>query len=183
MKYYKMTDSGKHLGVAGLGGLGHMAVKFGKAFGLRVTVIRISTRQNEAIHKLGADSFLVSTDTDNMQAAVGSMDYIIDTVSAVHSLDTMLSLLKMNGKLVCLGMPERPLELSISSVVFGRKLIGGSDTGGVKEIQEMLDFCTEHNITADVEVIPMDYINEAMERLGKADVRYRFVVDVANSLQ
>lgn len=183
MKYYGMTDPGKHLGVAGLGGLGHVAVKLGKAFGLIVTVISTSlNKEEEAINKLGADAFLVSSDPAKVKAASGTMDYIIDTIAAVHSLAPLLGLLKMNGKLVMVGLPEKPLELPIFPLVLGRKLVGGSDIGGIKETQEMLDFCAKHNITSEIELIRMDYINTAMERLAKSDVRYRFVIDVANSL-
>ncbi|KDP35308.1 hypothetical protein JCGZ_09467 [Jatropha curcas] len=183
MKYYGMTEPGKHLGIVGLGGLGHVAVRIGKAFGLRVTVISSSPRkESEALNRLGADAFLVSSDPGKMKAAIGSMDFIIDTVSAVHALAPLLSLLKPNGKLITLGLPDKPLELPIFPLVLGRKLVGGSDIGGIKETQEMLDFCAKHNITADVEVIRIDEINTAMERLGKSDVRYRFVIDVGNSL-
>ncbi|KAL3527934.1 hypothetical protein ACH5RR_012590 [Cinchona calisaya] len=183
MKYYGMTEPGKHLGVAGLGGLGHVAVKFGKAFGLKVTVISTSSKKEaEAVNRLGADSFLLSSDPDKVKAAIGSMDYIIDTIAAVHPLTPLISLLKMNGKLITVGLPDKPLELPIFPLVLGRKLVGGSDIGGMKETQEMLDFCAEHNITADIELIRMDQINSALERVAKSDVRYRFVIDVANSL-
>lgn len=183
MKYYGMTEAGKHLGVSGLGGLGHVAVKIGKAFGLKVTVISSSPqKESEAINRLGADSFLVSNDPAKMKSAIGTMDYIIDTVSAVHPLLPLLSLLKVNGKLVTVGLPNKPLELPVFPLVMGRKLIGGSDVGGMKETQEMLDFCAKHNITADIELIRIEEINTAMERLAKSDVRYRFVIDVANSL-
>ncbi|GKV25245.1 hypothetical protein SLEP1_g34709 [Rubroshorea leprosula] len=183
MKYYGMTEAGKHLGVAGLGGLGHVAVKIGKAFGLKVTVISSSSKkESEAINKLGADSFLVTSDPAKMKAAMGTMDFIIDTISAVHPLLPLLSLLKMNGKLVTVGLPDKPLELPIFPLVVGRKLVGGSDIGGMKETQEMLDFCAKHNIAADIELIRMEDINTAMERLAKSDVRYRFVIDVGNSL-
>ncbi|KNA23093.1 hypothetical protein SOVF_027990, partial [Spinacia oleracea] len=183
MKYYGMAVSGKHLGVCGLGGLGHVAVKFGKAFGLKVTVISSSPdKEDEALNRLGADGFLVSKDAAKMKGAMGTMDFILDTVSAVHSLLPLLGLLKLNGKLITVGLPNKPLELPVFPLVFGRKLVGGSDFGGLKETQEMLDFCGKHNITADIELIKMDYINTAMERLAKSDVRYRFVIDVANSL-
>ncbi|KAF7834189.1 putative mannitol dehydrogenase [Senna tora] len=182
MKYYGMTEAGKHLGVAGLGGLGHIAVKIGKAFGLKVTVISTSQKkEDEAINKLGADAFLVSSDPGKVKAAMNSMDFIIDTISAVHSLVPLLGLLKMNGKLITVGLPNKPLELPIFSLVAARKLVGGSDIGGMKETQEMLDFCGKHNITAEIELIKMDQINTAMERLAKSDVKYRFVIDVANS--
>ncbi|MED6118813.1 cinnamoyl-Coa reductase [Stylosanthes scabra] len=183
MKYYGMTEPGKHLGVAGLGGLGHVAIKFGKAFGLKVTVISSSpNKESEAIDVLGADSFLLSSDPEKMKAATGTMDYIIDTISAVHSLVSLLGLLKLNGKLVTVGLPSKPLQLPIFPLVAGRKLIGGSNFGGLKETQEMLDFCGKHNIAANIELIKMDEINTAIERLSKADVKYRFVIDVANSL-
>ncbi|XP_030974806.1 probable cinnamyl alcohol dehydrogenase 9 [Quercus lobata] len=183
MKYYGMTEPGKHLGVAGLGGLGHVAVKIGKAFGLKVTVISTSPKkEEEAVNRLGADSFLVSSDPAKMKAAINTMDYIIDTVSAVHPLAPLISLLKLNGKLITVGLPEKPLELPIFPLVLGRKLVGGSDVGGIKETQEMLDFCAKHGITADIELIKMGDINTAMERLAKSDVKYRFVIDVANSL-
>ncbi|CAL9000777.1 unnamed protein product [Prunus brigantina] len=183
MKYYGMTEPGKHLGVAGLGGLGHVAVKIGKAFGLKVTVISSSPgKEDEAVKRLGADSFLLSSDPAKLKAAMGTMDYIIDTVSAVHSLAPLIGLLKLNGKLVTVGLPDKPLELPIFPLVLGRKLVGGSDIGGMKETQEMLDFCAKHNITSDIELIRMDYINTAMERIAKCDVRYRFVIDVGNSL-
>ncbi|PIN11450.1 Alcohol dehydrogenase, class V [Handroanthus impetiginosus] len=183
MKYYGMSsEPGKHLGVAGLGGLGHVAVKFGKAFGLKVTVISRSPRkEDEAINKLGADAFLVSSDPAQMKAAIGTMDFIIDTIAAVHPLAPLLDLLKLNGKLVTVGLPDKPLELPIFPLVLGRKLVGGSDIGGIKETQEMLDFCGKHGITADIELISMDYVNTAMERLAKSDVKYRFVIDVGNS--
>ncbi|XP_028766000.1 probable mannitol dehydrogenase [Neltuma alba] len=184
MKYYGMTEPGNHLGVAGLGGLGHVAVKIGKAFGLKVTVISTSQKKEaEAINRLGADSFLVSTDPEKMKAAMNSMDFIIDTISAVHSLVPLLGLLKLNGKLITVGLPEKPLELPVFPLVAGRKLVGGSDFGGMKETQEMLDFCGRHNIRADIELIRLDQINTAMERLAKSDVKYRFVIDVANSLK
>ncbi|CBI37635.3 hypothetical protein VitviT2T_005827 [Vitis vinifera] len=183
MKYYGMTQAGKHLGVSGLGGLGHVAVKIGKAFGHKVTIISASpNKKDDAIKRLGADAFLLSTDPTKMKAALGTMDYIIDTVAAVHPLGPLLGLLKVNGKLITLGLPEKPLELPIFPLVLGRKLVGGSNIGSTKETQEMLEFCAKHNITADIEMIRMDYINTAMERLAKSDVRYRFVIDVAGSL-
>ncbi|KAG6571366.1 putative mannitol dehydrogenase, partial [Cucurbita argyrosperma subsp. sororia] len=184
MKYFGMTEPGKHLGVAGLGGLGHVAVKFGKAFGLKVTVISTSPRKKEeAIDRLGADAFVVSSDPDQLKAAMGTMDYILDTISAVHALDPLISLLNLNGKLVAVGLPNKPVELSLGSLVSGRRLIAGSNFGGLKETQEMLDFCGKHNITADIELIKMDAINSAIERLGKADVKYRFVIDIENSFK
>ncbi|XP_052197169.1 probable mannitol dehydrogenase [Diospyros lotus] len=162
----------------------HVAVKFAKALGVKVTVISASpAKKREAIERLGADSFLVSRDQDQMQTAMGTMDGIIDTVSAPHSILPLVSLLKTQGKLVMVGAPEKPLELPVFPLLLGRKIVGGSCIGGMKETQEMIDFAGKHNITADIEVIPMEYVNTAMERLGKADVRYRFVIDIANTLK
>ncbi|XP_028103907.1 probable mannitol dehydrogenase isoform X2 [Camellia sinensis] len=166
------------------GGLGHVAVKFAKAFGLKVTVISTSPRKKkEAIEHLGADSFLISTDPNEMQAAMGTLDGIIGTVSAVHSLLPLLGLLKSHGKLVLVGAPEKPFELPAFPLLMGRKIVAGSNIGGMKETQEMIDFAGKHNITADIEVIPADYVNTAMERLAKADVKYRFVIDIGNTLK
>nr|QSL78019.1 Alcohol dehydrogenase like, zinc-type 1 cytoplasmic [Nigella sativa] len=184
MKYFGLCTPGMHLGIVGLGGLGHVGVKFAKAFGMKVTVISTSiSKKKEAIEQLGADEFLISKDDEQMQAATGTLDGIIDTVSAAHPLLPLLSLLKNHGKLVMVGAPEKPLELPAFPLLMGRKLVGGSGIGGIKETQEMIDFAAKHNITADIEVIPIDYVNTALERLSKGDVKYRFVIDVANSLQ
>ncbi|XXG49091.1 hypothetical protein AAC387_Pa02g3364 [Persea americana] len=199
LKYFGLTEPSLHLGVVGLGGLGHVAVKFAKAFGVKVTVISTSpSKEKEAVERLGADSFLVSRDPKQMEAsycavadptgpranaAMGTMDGIIDTVSATHPLMPLLGLLKSHGKLVMVGLPVQPLELPAIPLVMGRKIVTGSCIGGMKETQEMIDFAAKHNITADIEVIPMDYVNTAMERLVKADVRYRFVIDIANTLK
>ncbi|XP_008236540.1 PREDICTED: probable mannitol dehydrogenase isoform X2 [Prunus mume] len=184
LRYYGLDKPGMHVGVVGVGGLGHMAVKFAKAMGVKVTVISTSpNKKKEAIENLGADSFLVSRDDGQMQAAMGTMDGIIDTVSAVHPLLPLLGLLKTNGKLVLVGVPAKPLELPVIPLISGRKLVAGSNIGGLKETQEMIDFAGKHNITANIEVIPIDYVNTAMERLIKADVRYRFVIDIANTLK
>ncbi|KDO60517.1 hypothetical protein CISIN_1g0180941mg, partial [Citrus sinensis] len=184
LRFYGLDKPGMHVGVVGLGGLGHVAVKFAKAMGVKVTVISTSpSKKSEAIERLGADSFLVSRDQDEMQAAMGTMDGIIDTVSAVHPLMPLIGLLKSQGKLVLVGAPEKPLELPAFSLLMGRKIVGGSMIGGMKETQEMIDFAAKHNIRADIEVIPADYVNTALERLAKADVRYRFVIDVANTMK
>ncbi|XP_028091199.1 probable mannitol dehydrogenase [Camellia sinensis] len=184
LRYFGLDKPGLNLGVVGLGGLGHVAVKFAKAFGLKVTVISTSPRKKkEAIEHLGVDSFLISTDPNEMQAAMGTLDGIIDTVSAVHSLLPLLGLLKSHGKLVLVGAPEKPFELPAFPLLMGRKIVVGSNIGGMKETQEMIDFAGKHNITADIEVIPADYVNTAMERLAKADVKYRFVIDIGNTLK
>ncbi|GMP32555.1 hypothetical protein CsSME_00006257 [Camellia sinensis var. sinensis] len=184
LRYFGLDKPGLNLGVVGLGGLGHVAVKFAKAFGLIVTVIStFPCKKKEAIEHLGADSLQISTDPNEMQAAMGTLDGIIDTVSAVHSLLPLLGLLKSHGKLVLVGAPEKPFELPAFPLLMGRKIVAGSNIGGMKETQEMIDFAGKHNITADIEVIPADYVNTAMERLSKADVKYRFVIDIGNTLK
>ncbi|KAL5206920.1 hypothetical protein ABZP36_035129 [Zizania latifolia] len=181
MKHHGMLQAaGRRLGVVGLGGLGHVAVKFGKAFGLRVTVISTSpAKERQARENLKADDFVVSTDQKQMQAMTRSLDYIIDTVSAKHSLGPMLELLKVNGKLVLVGAPDKPVDLPSFPLIFGRRTVSGSMTGGMKETQEMMDMCGEHGITCDVELVSTDGINDALRRLERNDVRYRFVIDVA----
>ncbi|XP_068656194.1 probable mannitol dehydrogenase [Aristolochia californica] len=184
LKYFGLSEPGLHIGVVGLGGLGHVTVKFAKAFGAKVTVISTSpAKKQEAIERLGADAFLVSRDPEQLQGAMGTMDGIIDTVSAVHPLMPLLDLLKSDGKIIMVGAPEKPLELPVLPLLIGRKTVAGSCIGGIKETQEMLDFAAKHNITADIEVISIDYLNTAMERLFKTDVRYRFVIDIANTLK
>ncbi|OIT34733.1 PREDICTED: 8-hydroxygeraniol dehydrogenase-like [Nicotiana attenuata] len=184
LKYFGLDKPGMHIGVVGLGGLGHIAVKFAKAFGTRVTVISTSaSKKQEAIERLGADSFLVSRDPDQMQAAAGSLDGIIDTVSAVHPLLPLINLLKTHGKLVIVGAPDKPLELPVFPLLLGRKLVAGSAIGGIKETTRDGSISRQSiNITPDVEVVPMDYVNTAMERLAKSDVKYRFVLDIGNTL-
>ncbi|CAM0953015.1 unnamed protein product [Alopecurus aequalis] len=184
MMRFGLNAPGKHLGVVGLGGLGHVAVKFGKAFGMRVTVISTSPgKREEALERLGADEFLVSRDPEQMRAAGGSMDGILDTVSAWHPISPLLALLKPMGQMVFLGLPAKPLELPASAFVPGGKGVAGSYVGGIRDCQAMLDFAGRHGITAEVEVIKMDYVNTALDRLEKNDVRYRFVIDVAGSLR
>ncbi|KAK8717375.1 hypothetical protein V6N13_044646 [Hibiscus sabdariffa] len=184
LKYYGLDKPGLHIGVVGLGGLGHVAVKFAKAMGVKVTVISTSlAKKKEALENLGADSFLVSRDNDQLQGARGTLDGIIDTVSAHHPLLPLIGLLKSNGKLVFVGAPEKPLELPVFALLQGRKVVGGSMTGGLKETQEMIDFAAKHNVKPDIEVVAMEYVNTAMERLLKADVKYRFVIDIGNTLK
>ncbi|KAL5753293.1 hypothetical protein ACOSQ2_023800 [Xanthoceras sorbifolium] len=184
LKYFGLDKPGMHVGVVGLGGLGHVAVKFAKAMGVKVTVISTSpNKKEEAIEHLGADSFLVSRNQDEMQAATNTLYGIIDTVSAPHPLLPLIGLLKTNGKLVLVGAPDKPPELPIFPLLMGRKIVAGSAIGGMKETQEMINFAAKHNISADIEVIPIDYVNTAMERLSKADVKYRFVIDIGNTLK
>ncbi|PKU83142.1 putative mannitol dehydrogenase [Dendrobium catenatum] len=175
MRYFGLDRPGLHVGVVGLGGLGHVAVKFAKAMGMSATVISTSPhKQKEAIELLGADRFL---------EAIGSLDGIIDTVSAYHPIAPSLGLLKAHGKLVVLGASKEPLQVPSIPLLLGRKIVSGSAAGGMKETQEMINFAAEHNISAEVEVIPMSYVNTAMERLAKGDVKYRFVIDVGSSLK
>ncbi|XP_022735464.1 probable mannitol dehydrogenase [Durio zibethinus] len=184
LRYYGLDRPGLHIGVVGLGGLGHVAVKFAKAMGSKVTVISTSlNKKKEALENLGADSFLVSRDQDQLQAAIGTLDGIIDTVSAQHPLQPLLELLKTDGKLVLVGAPEKPIELPALPLLQGRKVVGGSMIGGMKETHEMIDFAAKHCIKPAIEVIPIGYVNSAMDRLLKADVKYRFVIDVGNTLK
>ncbi|XP_008807131.1 probable cinnamyl alcohol dehydrogenase 6 isoform X2 [Phoenix dactylifera] len=179
MKYYNMSQPGKKLGVVGLGGLGHVAIKFGKAFGLHVTVISTSpSKEKEAKERLGADDFILSTDPERMESGKRSLDYIIDTVAAKHSLGPILELLKVRGTLVLVGAPDKPLDLPSFPLFFGKRNVAGSMIGGMKETQEMMDFCGKHNITCDIELVKPDHINEALDRLARNDVRYRFVIDI-----
>ncbi|KAJ3678451.1 hypothetical protein LUZ60_002254 [Juncus effusus] len=183
MMKHKMNQAGKSLGVIGLGGLGHMAVKFGKAFGLKVTVISTSeSKKEEAINLLGADKFILSKDKDQMTSAEKSLDFIIDTASGDHAFDPYLSLLKIDGIMVLVGFPS---EIKINPFVinFGSRCLAGSVTGGTKNTQEMIEFCAENKIYPEVEIIDMEYINEAIERLIKSDIKYRFVIDIENSLK
>ncbi|KAI5667523.1 hypothetical protein M9H77_17376 [Catharanthus roseus] len=183
MRYFGLDKPGMHLGVVGLGGLGHIAVKFAKGFGSKVTVISTSpSKKDEAINVLGADVFLVSRDTEQMQAATATLDGIIDTVPVIHPIEPLLWLLKNHSKLVLVGAAMGSFELPINPLALGRRSVASSIGGNIKETQEMLDFAAKHNVTANVEIIPMDYVNTAMERIEKNDVRYRFVIDIGNTL-
>lgn len=177
----KLHKSGpKKIGVVGLGGLGHVAIKFGKAFGHHVTVISTSaSKEKEARERLGADDFLISTNSEQMQSRTRTLDFILDTVAAHHSLGPILELLKVRGTLVLVGAPDKPVDLPSFPLIFGKRVIKGSIIGGMKETQEMMDFCGKHNITCDIEVVKPDQINEALDRLTKNDVKYRFVIDIA----
>lgn len=159
-----------------------MGVKIAKAMGHHVTVISSSDRKKEeALEHVGADEFLVSSDATKMQEAADSLDYIIDTVPVVHPLEPYLSLLRLDGKLILMGVIGAPLQFVSPMVMLGRKSITGSFVGSMKETEEMLEFCKEKGLTSMIEVVKMDYVNTAFERLEKNDVRYRFVVDVAGS--
>jgi uncharacterized zinc-type alcohol dehydrogenase-like protein len=171
---------GQKVGVVGLGGLGHMGVKLANAFGARVVVFTTSSGKAEDAVRLGAHDVVVSRNAAGMQKHLGSFDFILDTVSAEHDVNAYLDLLKRDGTLTLVGAPETPLPVKVFSLLFGRRRLAGSIIGGLPETQEMLDFCAEHGITADVEVIPIQKINEAYDRLAKGDVKYRFVVDMAS---
>jgi uncharacterized zinc-type alcohol dehydrogenase-like protein len=171
---------GQKVGVVGLGGLGHMAVKLARAFGARVVVFTTSPGKTEDAVRLGAHDVVVSRNAAEMQKQLGSFDFILDTVSAVHDVNAYLDLLKRDGTLTLVGAPETPLPVGVFSLLFRRRQLAGSIIGGIRETQEMLDFCAEHGITADVEVIKVQKINEAYERLAKGDVKYRFVIDMAS---
>lgn len=170
---------GHKMAVVGLGGLGHMAVKFGVAFGAEVTVLSTSAKKEEDAKKLGAHHFVVTSDAEQLKAVAGTFDFILDTVSAEHDLNVYLGLLKTNGTHVCVGVPTKPAEIAAFSIIGGRKSLAGSMIGGLPETQEMLDFCAEHNIVSDIELIDMKDIHTAYDRMLKGDVRYRFVIDMA----
>jgi len=170
---------GQKVGVVGLGGLGHMAVKLARAFGARVVVFTTTPGKADDAVRLGAHEVVVSRNAAEMQKHLASFDFILDTVSAVHELNPYLDLLKRNGTLTMVGAPETPLPVGVFSLLFGRRRLAGSVIGGIPETQEMLDFCGEHGIVADIERIPMSGIDDAFERLLRSDVKYRFVIDMA----
>ena len=171
---------GKKVGVVGLGGLGHMGVKFAHALGAHVVLFTTSANKKEDALRLGADEVVVSRDANQMSKHASSFDCILDCVSADHDINALLQLLRRDGNLTLVGAPEKPLAVAAFSLLFGRRSLSGSPIGGIAETQEMLDFCGKHNITADVEVIPIQKVNEAYERLLKSDVKYRFSIDMAS---
>lgn len=178
------VGKGQKVGVVGLGGLGHMGVKFAHAFGADTVLFTTSPGKAEDAKRLGADEVVVSKDANQMKAQANSFDFILNTVSAPHDLDAYVSLLKRDGKLCLVGAPdERHPSPDVMNLIFKRRSLVGSLIGGLPETQEMLDFCARHNIVSDVEVIPMQQINEAYERMLKSDVSYRFVIDIAGSLK
>ena len=179
LRHWGVTE-GKKVGVVGLGGLGHMGVKLAHAMGAHVVVFTTSPDKKEDALRLGADEVVVSRNADEMQKHAGSFDFILDTVAAKHDINAYLNLLRLDGNITLVGAPEKPLEVAAFSLIMGRRSLSGSSIGGIAETQEMLDFCGEHNITADVEVIPIQKVNEAYERLLKSDVKYRFVIDMAS---
>ncbi|MCA1625686.1 MAG: NAD(P)-dependent alcohol dehydrogenase [Acidobacteria bacterium] len=170
--------AGQRVGIVGLGGLGHMGVKLAVSMGADVTVFSTSPSKEPDARNLGAHNFVVTKDPQNLEPLVGKFDFILDTVSAAHDLNMYLNLLRTNGAMVIVGVPDKPAEVYAFSVIGNNRMLAGSMIGGIPETQEMLDYCAKHNITSDVETIPIQKIEEAYERTVKADVRYRFVIDM-----
>ena len=168
------------MGVVGLGGLGHMAVKFAHALGAHVVVFTTSPHKKEDARRLGADEVVISRNADEMQKHASSFNFILDAVAAEHDINAYIQLLSRDGNLTLVGAPAKPFSVAGFGLIFGRRSLSGSLIGGIAETQEMLDFCGKHNITSDVEVIPIQKVNEAYERLLKSDVKYRFSIDMAS---
>lgn len=179
LRHWKV-GKGMRVGVLGLGGLGHMGVKFATAMGAEVTVLSHSASKEKDAKRLGADHFVLTTNEEQVKKVAGHFDFILDTVSAQHDYNFYLGMLRTNGIMVCVGVPPAPAEVQAMSLIFYRHSLAGSLIGGIPETQEMLDFCEAHNIVSDIELIRMDQINEAYERMLKGDVRYRFVIDMSS---
>src|SRR6201998_1228084 len=179
MRHWGVTK-GKKVGIVGLGGLGHMGVKFAHAFGAHTVVFTTSPSKKDDALRLGADEVVISKNADEMAKHAGSFDFILDAVAADHDLNAYINLLRRDGNLTMVGAPNKPLPVAVFGLIFGRRSLSGSPIGGLPETQEMLDFCGKHNITSDVEVIPIQKVNEAYERLLKSDVKYRFSIDMAS---
>lgn len=179
LRHWKV-GKGKNVGIVGLGGLGHMGVKFAKAFGAHVVLFTTSPKKTADAVRLGADEVVISKNEAEMQKQAASFDFMLDAVSADHDLNTYLNLLRRDGTLVLVGAPEKPLPVGAFGFLMKRRSLAGSAIGGIRETQEMLDFCADHGITSDIELIRIQQINEAYERLLKSDVKYRFVIDMAS---
>jgi uncharacterized zinc-type alcohol dehydrogenase-like protein len=179
MRHWGVSE-GKKVGIVGLGGLGHMGVKFAHAFGAHTVLFTTSPSKIEDGKRLGADEVVVSKNADEMKKHASSFDFILDCVSADHDINALLSLLKLDGTLCLVGAPEKPLPVAAFNLLLPRRSFAGSGIGGIAETQEMLDFCAERGITSDIELIPIQKINDAYERLLKSDVKYRFVIDMAS---
>jgi uncharacterized zinc-type alcohol dehydrogenase-like protein len=177
------VGAGSRVGVVGLGGLGHMAVKLAASMGARVTVFSTSASKQPDARGLGAHDFVVTKDPESLTPLAGKYDFILDTVSASHDINAYLNLLGREGVLALVGAPEKPLEVAAFSLITNGRTLAGSMIGGIRQTQEMLDYCAEHNITSDVEVIPIQQIGEAYERTIRGDVRYRFVIDMRSLSQ
>jgi uncharacterized zinc-type alcohol dehydrogenase-like protein len=182
LRHWKVGP-GQKVGIVGLGGLGHMGVKFARALGAHVVLFTTSPGKTADALRLGADEVVVSKNADEMQKHASSFDFILDAVSADHDINAYLSLLKLDGTLVLVGAPEKPLPVAVFNLLLPRRQFAGSAIGGIAETQEMLDFCAEHGIVSDIELIAIQQVNEAYERLLKSDVRYRFVIDMASLKQ
>lgn len=178
LRHWKVGP-GQKVGIVGLGGLGHMGVKLAHAMGAQVALFTTSESKAADARRLGADDVILSTDAAAMASHAGSFDFILDTVAADHDVNAYLAALKLDGTMVQVGAPEKPLAVSAFSVIMRRRNFSGSLIGGIAETQEMLDFCAEHNITADIELLPIDQINKAYDRMLRSDVKYRFVIDMA----
>jgi uncharacterized zinc-type alcohol dehydrogenase-like protein len=179
LRHWKVGP-GQKVGVVGLGGLGHMGVKFARAFGAQVVVFTTSPSKKDDAVRLGAHEVVISRNSDEMNKHAGSFDFILDAVAAAHDINAYLNLLKVDGNLTVVGAPEKPHAISAFSLIMGRRSLSGSPIGGIAETQEMLDFCGKNNITADVEIIPIQKVNEAYDRMAKSDVKYRFSIDMAS---
>jgi uncharacterized zinc-type alcohol dehydrogenase-like protein len=179
MRHYGVK-AGDRVAVVGLGGLGHMAVKFGHALGANVTVLSTSESKRADALALGADDFCVTRDADAFKRLAGQFDFIVDTVSAAHDYNAYLGLLKVDGCMILLGVPERPSPVAAGALIMKRRKLAGSLIGGIAQTQEMLDFCAEHGVASDIELIRIEQVNEAYERILRGDVRYRFVIDTAS---
>jgi len=174
------VSKGKKVGIIALGGLGHLAVKIAHALGAHVVVFTTSPTKKKDALRLGADEVVISTDKEQMQKHAGTFDFILDTISGDHDINAYLNLLRLDGNLTLVGASPKPLEVSPFSLIFGRHNLSGSMIGGIAETQELLNFCGKHNITAEVEVIPIQDVNEAFERMLKSDVKYRFSIDMSS---
>lgn len=179
MRHWGVTK-GKKVGIVGLGGLGHMGVKFAHALGAHTVVFTTSANKKEDALRLGADEVVLSRETNEMAKHAGSFDFILDAVAAEHDINAYINMLKRDGNITMVGAPPKPLPVGVFGLLFKRRSFSGSLIGGLAETQEMLDFCSQHNIISDVEVIPIQKLNEAYERLAKSDVKYRFSIDMAS---
>ena len=179
LRHWKV-GKGQKVGIVGLGGLGHMGVKFAKAFGAHVVLFTTSPNKTADALRLGADEVVVSKNASEMQKHAGSFHFILDAVSAEHDVASYLNLLKLDGTMVMVGAPEKPMAIPVFSLIMGRRRLAGSAIGGIRETQEMLEFCAEHGIASDIEIVPIQQVNTAYERLLKGDVKYRFVIDMAS---
>jgi uncharacterized zinc-type alcohol dehydrogenase-like protein len=179
LRHWKVK-AGDKVGIVGLGGLGHMGVKLAASFGADVTMLSHSPSKQKDAERLGAHHFLLTSDKDQVAKAAGTFDFILDTVSADHDYNLYLGMLKRDGKMVCVGAPPTPAQVPAFQLIMQRRTLAGSLIGGIPETQEMLDYCAEHKITSDIEIINIKDINEAYERMLKGDVRYRFVIDMSS---